>query len=244
MNMPKMSRQENDLYNKWCQWIRIIESEIYELSQSRQIFWDVQKIIGQNAQLHSLPGYFNFSMKGWYERSQAAGVRRLADKDPNTVSLHSLIGGIKRNPSVITRDRFCRQYANDHRFRFGHPGAEAITQEANALFDSLVGAGRAQVDPQTLDDDIRLIEAQAGEVEAIKAYVDKRIAHRDKMEAVKRPHHSQLDTALDLLISLYQKYSTILTGRSVKFPLDYLEDWTAVFKHPWIAPVDTSNRPA
>ena len=84
--------------------------------------------------------------------------------------------------------------------------------------------------------DIRELEYESMKV---KTYVDKRIAHYEKIEFKDIPSYQELYDAIEHLGQLHCKYYGLfrLWGKANLVPIKQY-DWTVIFHHPWI---DHSN---
>jgi hypothetical protein len=72
--------------------------------------------------------------------------------------------------------------------------------------------------------------------EPVATYVSKFIAHRTPIEELSLTV-AQVDTALDAIEAVFQKYMTMLTGRSVTQLEPAVQfDWQNLFTYPWIEP--------
>ena len=80
------------------------------------------------------------------------------------------------------------------------------------------------------------LQQLAAATEPIKKYVDKQIAQSDPLPVRDLPTFDDLDSVIDLLGELLQKYLLILeaVGRNPIAPVPQY-DWLAPFRVPWIA---------
>ena len=92
-------------------------------------------------------------------------------------------------------------------------------------------AGGARLDPQKVQDDLAALRAAA---EDVRKYVNKYLAHVDRVWKGGPPDTTVTDSAVDLLGELLKKYTLILTGADlVVTPLPHF-DVTAAFREAWL----------
>ena len=92
--------------------------------------------------------------------------------------------------------------------------------------------GRYPVDQSVIEDQIEALERQT---ESVKKFVDKRIAHHERMEFKDLPTFKELDDAITHLEQLLQHYSPLFTGMGLHSALPTWQyDWKEVFYYPWI----------
>jgi hypothetical protein len=155
--------QADELYQKWNEWIDILDSEILNLYTQRDVFQEVQKIIRDNARIQS-PSAFHHWMRVWYSSSMAMTVRRQADNRKDVVSYRRLLVGIKANPIILSRDRFRRNFV----------GGGYEEADADQAFNQILGKRLKHIDPLDVDKEIRTLEAKSAKV---TYYATKRVAH-------------------------------------------------------------------
>jgi hypothetical protein len=119
----------------WLAWLgdepkgRTIFAQVTELLAFRQI-WDgfafIYDGLSEDARDDSL---FLFWVRYNYARSQATGVRRMADKRSDVVSLARLIDHVWRYPTVLSRERYVATQGEDDR------------AHAERVFDRVGGEG-------------------------------------------------------------------------------------------------------
>jgi hypothetical protein len=108
-----------------------------------------------------------------------------------------------------------------------HPGDLKTTDPAMQL------AGASTIDPTKVFADIERLKTAAA---TTKKYVNKRIAHIDRKGTPTVPTAPEIDTAVELIGELLQKYTLLLTGGGLRLGILVTFDWTSVFTVPWIDP--------
>jgi len=81
----------------------------------------------------------------------------------------------------------------------------------------------------------RDIEVLDNDVKLIKWFANKRVAHRDKMEAIKPPKYDDLDLAIDSIEKLTIRYGQMLKGSMPQVTLpEWQYDWKQIFRGAWL----------
>jgi len=219
--------EDLELLKKWSEWLRAIRVDVRSLLLSRQIFWEIQKIVRANAKLQEQPGLFNRWLATNYVVAATVGIRRQLDRDPRSVSMVRLLTEVEvtleERPDILSRANFVKNY---------HP---ALREAAERHYDELVGAGEQRVDVAFVRSDLdRFCAAVA--TETIREFVNKRAAHWDEIADDPKVKLGEVDTALDVLSGLVDKYSLLLTGSGGTIEPQLLPGWKGVFTMPWIEP--------
>jgi AbiU2 len=216
-----MSKQNNELYEKWSRWIDVLGDETVNLYTQRHIYNEVRKILENNHKVQE-PDDFFYWVSVWYSSSMSVVIRKLADNDRNSISFRRLLEGIKNNPRVISRTRFKQLFVDGNYEEF----------LADADFDRYVGAGNEYIDLSVVQNEIDELTVKTSK---LKDYVDKRVAHHDKEEFNAIPKYSDLDEAIDFIGELYKRYFLIFKCLSFGDLLPYWGyDWKKVFRYPWL----------
>lgn len=217
-----MSNMNDELYKKWDGWIDILGNQVIDLYTQRHIYKEVRKILEQNPNVQQ-PDDFFFWVSVWYSSSMAVAIRKLADKDADSISFRTLLEGIKNNPKVVSRARFKKLFVDANYREF----------LADADFDRYVGAGNENIDLSILQKEVDELKVKTSK---LKHYVDKRVAHHDKKEFTDIPKYSDLDESIDFLGWLYKRYFLIFKCLD---PGELLRhwgyDWKNVFRYPWLS---------
>ncbi|HKC62417.1 MAG TPA: hypothetical protein VKB86_02210 [Pyrinomonadaceae bacterium] len=223
-----MNNQADELYLKWSNWIDILDTEIINLHTQRHIFQEVQEILRANPKVQS-PDDFNFWMAVWYASAMSVSVRKQADNDKNSISYRRLLEEIKANPTVISRERFKKNFVD---------GWNYTEADANEGFNQIIGVGRQYIDPTVVDGEINELEAKT---DKLRHYVNKRIAHHDKKDFTAIPKFSDLTEAIDYLGTLHKRYYLIFRCFSTDLLIVWQYDWKRVFRYPWIDSSSTNE---
>jgi hypothetical protein len=164
--------------------------------------------------------FFEFLGEG-YATAQAVAIRRQAEYNPQGVSFGTLLREIARDPERLTRERYIAHQDDDH-------AREWAAGEWEKRFGGEVGE---HLDPKIVEADLATLEEAA---EPIKAYVDQHVAHRDSQRS-DPPTFGDLDHAIETFEKLVGKYGNLIRGSGLsRLEPTPQEDWTAVFRVPWI----------
>ena len=130
-----------------------------------------------------------------------SGIRRQLGKDSGEVSLLKLLENVKENCTLITKSWYSREWLKDSKLGSDDPIlSEFITGIPDGEFETFFG--QDHLSSEIVDNDIgKLTQA----TKTIKAFVDKRIAHRDKKnpQNVKEEEYKNALLTLEELISKY-----------------------------------------
>ncbi|MGH9376217.1 MAG: hypothetical protein ACRD1J_08645 [Terriglobia bacterium] len=203
-------------------WLDIIKQAVQELRIDQHIFWEVQEIIRTNHKIHT-PGDFNGWMAKMYSSAMSVAIRRQVDEDTRSISFLRLLEEISDHPDVISRERFVSFYKG------------ALEQLGQFDFDRNVGEGLDHVDSKTVESEIGDLKEKT---DALRHYVNKRIAHHDEKEFTGFPKFQDVDDAVDFLENLLKRYLLLFRGVGLTQALPVGQhDWKAVFLHRWIEDV-------
>ena len=218
--------EDLELLKKWGEWLRVIHTDVRSLLLSRQVFWEIQKIVGANAKLQEQPGLFNQWLATNYVVAATVGIRRQLDRDSRSVSLVRLLTEvevtIEERPNILSRANFVKNYRPE------------LRETAERHYDKLVGAEQQRADVTFVRCDLARFCAAAA-TETVREFVNKRAAHWDEA-ADPKVKLGEVDTALDILSGLVDKYARLLTGSGSTLEPKLPRDWKKILTMPWIEP--------
>ena len=209
------------IHDKLDEVLTDIQTEVGELITNRYIYIEIRNIFDKNSKLSRV----NDELFWWIYRnhlySALMSIRRLYDDDPDCNSLLKFLNIIWSNPTILSRQRYVGIF---------HGGGEY--EEANSIFDKIVGKGKDHIDPKEVLKEIDILKDKKDKFEE---FINKRVAHQDKRKVTKIPVTKDLDDFIKYLKELTIKYSMLFDG------LDHLDigpsiqaNWTDIFKIPWI----------
>ncbi len=203
-------------------WLEIIYKDVQDVLVDHHIFWEVQTMIKANEQLKATPSHFFQWMGTNFIASAAVAVRRQADADARAVSLRRLLEELKKYPDLFSRA-----------YHTGLYGAQFPAGYADGCYDRIVGKGCAVLDAAAINGEIQLLIAKT---DAIKHYVDRRVAHYDSRGITQaKPTFNDLDDCLKYLEHLVKRYQLLMKATSLSQLLPAFQyDWQKIFRIPWI----------
>jgi len=224
---------------KWRGWIEgRIRDDVLRLHQQRVVWDGMQQVIHANPDLPRSSVLWEY-LFDTYTAAQAAAVRRLAETEDQVGSLGQLLHQIGTgNEGAVTREWWMSGWPT----RWNRKG------EGNQIFDGLAGVGVGAFPEQTALRDLGRLRATAANV---KLWVDRYVAHMDKrgLDLEQAPSVRELHDAIDVIRSLYVRYSLLLTRTSdarAELALD-VSNWRDPLKRPWITaprtPADAAGPP-
>ena len=209
-------------FKKWDEWLGKIIEDVENQLINRRIFWEVQNIIDANSQIQQPSSFYGW-MGTLYAATGAAGVRRQVDLDKQSISFVRLLEEIIKWPEVLSRKRFVTLYVSKDPF---------LERSANLHFDDFAGSGKPHIDPSVVEGELKQLRDKA---EVLKKFATKRVAHLDKNPPRRVPTYGELDDCLDLMERLLKKYVMLFRCEGYDLP-EWLTDWKAIFREPWITP--------
>lgn len=200
--------------------LNIIQEEVGELITNRYFYLELRNIFDKNPQLPRIHDFFWWIYKN-HVYSALMGIRRLSDDDPDCNSLLKFLNIIWSNPTILSRQRYVSIF---------HGGGEY--DEANSLFDKIVGEGKEHIEPKEVLKEIEILKKKN---EKFEEFINRRVAHQDKRRVKKIPKTKDLDDLIAYLKELTIKYSILFDGldRLNMGPSCHI-NWTDIFKIPWI----------
>ena len=211
----------NKKLEKWERWLEVLYSQIMDLSTTRYIFWEVQKIIKQNSKIQKPSAFYNFIGDG-YVTNTLSSIRRQVKVDQKSISFSRLLVEISENPQLLSRDRYISFYKKTN---LGN-------DFAHSDFDLIAGKGNKYLDPKIpLEDNSKLKKL----VHACEQYTDRRISHYDQRDPKIVPTFNDIDICVNYLEELLKKYYLIFKSEIItEFPPVFQYDWKSIFRETWI----------
>lgn len=224
---PPVNREK--LHRDWCERHERIQNEVLGLHHHRAL-WRETRVALLDAEPEG-PGFFVSHYSTLYVESQAIRVRRLVrrgDNDP--FSLGALIEAARRNPSVLTRDRYIERATrstNDDADLFANWDRKRAVEE----WLRMCGSGN-EISPVNLDGYLKRLD-RANE---IAAHADHHVAHisnPSRTDPGTSATYRDLDEAIDEIGEVHRDWGVILHGRYLaQFEPVVQGDWKAPLRHP------------
>lgn len=205
----------------WQAWLGDrIWNQVVEMMAFRQV-WDVFFDVFKNApDLVQDDATFLVWFRLAFARSQAMGVRRMADMRRDVVSLAKLIARVRQRPSILSRERYLANQSL---------AGDDLRTWANATFDTIAGLGdhiSTQIPAQDFDD---LQTKTASTVE----WVNRSVAHLKNGRPVQGPPLQDVHDAVDVVVNLFAKYDALIRGNTLVRGV-IMDPWPYIFTVPWI----------
>src|SRR5262245_17028300 len=117
-------------------WLSSIYEDVQDLLVDDHIFWALQNVVVANPAFKNSSGLFTQWMASSFVQATAAGVRRQAKSDENSISLKRFLIEVQNYPSLVSRSHYMSLYA----------GQEAwLVEIGEHDFDGVAGAGTTAV---------------------------------------------------------------------------------------------------
>jgi hypothetical protein len=204
---------------RWRGWIEHeIKNDVLTLFHYRAVYRRVGEIIN-NREPRLPPSVFLDVWQSSYVTTQAAGVRRQADRRRDVASLGRLLTEIAARPALLTRAAFLAPWDDDQRGR------------GDTSFTEHFGAGEF-LDPLIATADANRIKHDS---DTIVTFVHENIAHRAAAPVQTLPTYEELNSTIDMIGELFRKYHLLLTSDSYALLEPAIQgNWLAIFQVPWL----------
>ncbi|MEK6775343.1 MAG: hypothetical protein AABY87_00505 [bacterium] len=211
------------LRSKWRRWLPRLKGDVTDLYRKLQIYKELVSIVKADKKTLDPPAFFNWARDN-YIVAICIGIRRLSDKDLDSISLRRLLGEVALRPDVVSRDSF----------RALHWQKDCTSRDADVSFDKIVGRGKSHVSAQMVTADVKKL-AQADE--RIRRFVNKRLAHHVPLGQIRRfPTLSEVEEALEVFDELFAKYNMLISGDGfITLYATPQYDWRRVLAHAWMS---------
>jgi hypothetical protein len=214
---------DDDVWNRWRNDMERIYKENVAAFRNRLVFREFLDIITRNDRLRNEGGYFVNWVFTCYARDQALAVRREVDESGDAINLLQLMNQMISLPEVMSRARYKAHFSDESVF------SEEMKDD---MFSEAAGHAEHISRAVISEDRKRLLNA----CEPVATYVSKLIAHRTPIEELSL-NIGQIDTALDAIEGVFQKYMTLLTGRGVMGLEPAVQfNWQDIFTYAWAPP--------
>lgn len=221
--------------NRIADWAQTIQSLIWELGrllQVRYIYLEVQEMAEANPELRDLPNLF----RGWwmpytYFHTIYIGARRISDTHPQSRSLHWLLSDILNHADLIDVEYFLNLY---DRPQLEPAYREMWRESLIRQFRREWGNGGDQLNKDVVERDLELLASVSN---ALREFIDRRIAHLDPRWSGQVPSDEVLEQFLTTAEDILNRYHGLIVGGSyltMRPQIAYL--WQAEFSVRWGKP--------
>lgn len=137
-----------NINDKLNEMLSIIQLEVGEFITNRYLYLGLRDIFDNNPNISRLHDFFWWIYRN-HVYSALLSIRRLSDDDPDCNSLLKFLRIIWSNPTILSRNRYVVIF---------HGGGEY--EEANSMFDKIVGKGKDHIDPKEVLNEIKTLEGK------------------------------------------------------------------------------------
>jgi len=203
----------------WQHWIRQLTNDVIIVVAWHEIWQQMATAVdgNQNIPRTLAMGYLSTT----YYQSQSVAVRRLVDQSRDVISFARLLQSVRAHSQLITRDWWLSQYADPLDRRIAAP-------EWDSEFGGTVGD---HLDPRIVQSDLQALRAEVHKVETL---VDKVVAHRVLDYSGPMVTQGDLNTAIDRIARLFQKYCKLLLVVDQILIPPATKKVMATFSVPWV----------
>lgn len=214
---------------KWQRWFSIIYDETLTVAAYRQVFFELRQMVEVNPNLQRPSLYYAFA-SDTYATYCLAAIRRQVDLDSDAVSLLRLLNELEKNPIVLTREWYVEAFLASAAKQVQIDAMWA--KRAHTAFDGFAGSDGNVLSVEPLATDSEVLKAAAA---TCRAYVDRRIAHRDQRAPTLIPNLADAHHAVDTVGGLIKKYHLLFRFSELHDFTPILPlDWKEIFRTPWI----------
>lgn len=206
---------------KWGKWVDAIYNDMVRLAMSRKIYEETRQIIQSNPALAHGPFVFFDCLERWYIDSAVMGLRRQLKIKDDSISLAGLLQDISENSHLLSRTYFVSLAKEPEMQSF-----------LNRTFDKYTGEGAEHLNSESVEQELKELHERANRCET---YADRFVAHLDKRPPKDNPTFQEFYDTVNFAETLLKKYTLLIRGSSLSSVTPVvLEDWTAIFRVPWL----------
>jgi hypothetical protein len=223
-------------YDKWRRWLDgvadgetngKITNEIIAM-HARRVPWREITRLANNRRLPSPESYWWEYVLDTYVVTQSIAIRRQLDQGPNAVSLGRMLREMADHPGAVTRALWVELWDGED---------EHNLWLANKQWDENFAGPD---DPDTLNPELPAADLRALTEggKTMRDYVNRHIAHIDRRGSKTLPLLSDIDDAIDLIASVFDRYFGLLTaGSHTQLEPVFQGDWAAPLRTAWLPPM-------
>jgi hypothetical protein len=218
-------------FQRWIADMESIRRDVHELFRLRRTFRDVAEVFRNNPQLQEHGGHVWDWMRLNHVASVLMRLRRLIDRQRNTVSLKQLLHEIIEQPHVISRGRRNNRYSVESEML-----SDVLDREFTDRWVRERNCDPADdhVDPAIVSADLDQLE---GALESVVQFANRAVAHRQRVPPPGTLTIEEVDRAFDAVEAVFVRYYALICGASlVQAEPAPQFDTHEVFTFPWIKP--------
>jgi hypothetical protein len=185
----------------------------------RQVYRTYREVIEGNPQIDKANEFIRMIDRNYW-LMLAVRLRTLLDKNGKSHSFRNLMREIHDQTPFLTRKWFVNRFRRKMFIEL---------KEGDRQFKR-DWKGRAHISEAQIKQDFAKLEAACGKV---AKFVDKHVAHRDRVALKDRPTFGEVHAAIDVVFELVSKYHGLLNNASYGYPV--LSRFDEVFEIRWNA---------
>ena len=179
---------------------------VQDLALNRHIWRTTTAIAGSSAVVAQYP-YFMYWVSAQYAQAACVSIRRLTESGDNANDTNSLVAVLEDIAEHRDAYPWVPWMPDDYRGADDHIDHMRVRRDVAALRDA---------------------------ADVVTRYVNKHLAHLERIATVAAPTLVDVDNAIDLLGTMLQRYLLLTTGQNLASVTPLLMfDWTSVFTQPW-----------
>ena len=210
----------NDPFARWNDLAEQLWTEIQHLAHMDDVFWQIQAIISANADVNKAEVFQDWIGYS-YVYTMAVGLRRLVDRTKGTVSLVRLLEDLKRNCTLLTRERYI-SLSEELFFR----------EHAMQWWDELTGGGQGHVTRARINE---MLKELKGASSAGERYANDYVTHHAECTHPNPPSFKEVRQALAVAARTCRWCIRLLRADDVGSPVPVLiSDWLKSLSVPWL----------
>ncbi len=221
-----MGRKDNtDIFEHWKRWlVEGLWQAVADMQVDQKVFNDLRDVVNHRLEQDGADSFDGAEVVEWMVRGYVANaclaIRRFAEANKQGTSMRRLLDDLVTHQEVLTRKNL-----RDHGC-----GTDATIDRLSK------GLGLDPFPISVVEVDINALE---NEVDSIKTFVDKNLAHSDRNAAkFPIPTYGKLASAIEYCRDLYERYALLLAGSSCqlqgpKIPFTELPECRAYFARLW-----------
>lgn len=163
--------RDDPTFQKWCDWLKVIEQEVSTLFAHHDIFGTTIEIVQNNQAIDKASPFWGYFIRT-YADAMVMGIRRQCKDRKDSISLARLLREIAASPKLVQR--------SDFESLFREPDPLGIyTRLKQEAFDTYAKPGSPYIDSARVINDLHSLKHTC---KAIEEYADRRVAHWDQKD--------------------------------------------------------------
>ena len=226
--MAAKTKKRAKRLRRWRERLEEVEKQLLSAHLDRMVWQKVRD--GVLAQHPDADAHFIASYSRAYVVSQVARVEILATESNDPRSIPDLIRSIRKNPELLSRDRWVQMVEDD---------PDTLVSDPEATYDMQFGDKNGDLAPNVLRSDLKALKKLTDRLpewaEQVTEHLDGRPSYRFRATDL-RLRYDELDEALDTIDAASRRLQFLLNGARIK-------SWDISVPDEWQEPLRTSLFP-